>query len=244
MTNSKKPKTLKQAGKIFKALGVSAIMLGGAQVAQANSELMRVVHLQATASKLVSNDEMSASLYIEEQQTNPTVLAKNLANAMNAALATAKKYPDIKVSTGAQHTYPVYDKNQKIRAWQGRAQIDLNSQNFEQTGKLIAELQENLKLGNVSFQTSEATREMVENELMVAASKKFQERAQALLGVWGASSYELVELNLNTSGSYQPPMMYARAESMSLKSADIPEQNYAGGESNISVTASGRVQLK
>ena len=41
---------------------------------------------------------------------------------MNQALATSRKYPQVKVETGAQSTYPIYDNdsNKLKMAWPRR----------------------------------------------------------------------------------------------------------------------------
>ena len=37
---------------------------------------------------------------------------------MNQALATSRKYPQVKVETGAQSTYPIYDNDSnKLKEW-------------------------------------------------------------------------------------------------------------------------------
>ncbi|MNV36841.1 hypothetical protein D3C71_1283340 [compost metagenome] len=83
----------------------------------------------------------------------------------------------------------------------------------------------------------------MENELIIEASKNFQQRAQSLAQAWSKSGYNLVNLNINTSNYYPRPVMM-RAESAKFAAADAPMQDVAGGESKITVNANGTVQLK
>lgn len=226
------------------SISAMVISIASAHAHTPSGDRARVINLSAKASKLVANDEMYATLYIEEQNASSAKLARNLTNAMNSALAQAKNYSAVTANTGSQSTYPMYYKNGKIRGWQGRAEIELHSQDFEQTGKLIAELQQSLKLGNINFRVSEKTREAVETSLLTEASQNFQARAQSLLRVWNASNYQLITLNLNTSGSYHQPMYATRTEMAVADKASMPTQQFSGGESRITVTANGTVQLK
>lgn len=201
-----------------------------------------IITLSATAQRKVANDEIHASLYVAIQNPEATVVAKKITQILNKNLALAKSYPSIKVKTGHQSTYPQYNKENQITGWEGRAQIELVSQDFVATAKLIAKLQESMKLANMRFQVSDKTKESIEAELMVEASKKFQQRVNRLLSVWQANDYQLVSLNFNGSGGqfHYAPMVQ---ESMSLRSS-VPQQDFASGETNIQMTANGSVQLK
>lgn len=236
--------TLKKIGTL---ITTSALCIYSGISAQAHNspaaDRERVIHIQAQASTLIANDELYATLYIEEQHALSADVARNLTNAMNAALAQAKRYSAVTANTGSQSTYPMYYKNGKIRGWQGRAEIELHSKNFEQASELIADLQKTLKMGNLNFRVSEETRERTETTLMADASKNFQARARSLLSVWNASDYQLINLNLNTSGSYRQPRAYAAKMEMSAD-ANLPTQQFAGGESRITVTANGSIQLR
>lgn len=202
----------------------------------------RVINIQAEAYREVANDEMQAVLYAELNEKDAATLAGKINKVMNQAIIIAKQYPAVKVKTGNQNTYPVYS-DRKLLNWRGRAEIVLNSQDFKQTSDLIAKLQANLQLQDISFKVSEAQQRKVENELYVEASKAFQQRAQLLLAPWNASSYELVNLQLNTNSGYRP-MMAMRAMDGFAQSAKIESQNVEAGNSEVRVTANGSIQLR
>jgi len=223
----------------FSALFSSAVF------AQSENQLnYNIVNVQAEATRQVSNDLMNATLYIERSNKQPAELATQITQLMNQATALARKYPSVKVETGSQTTYPIYnDDNQKLKEWRGRAEINLESTDFKAASQLIGELQQNFQTQSIGFSVSDTQRKKVENELIVEASKNFQQRAQSLAQAWSKSGYNLVNLNINTSNYYPRPVMM-RAESAKFATADAPMQDVAGGESKITVNANGTVQLK
>lgn len=203
-----------------------------------------VVNLQAEATRQVSNDEMHAVLFIEKSNKQPAVLSSQITQFMNQAMQLAKKYPQVKVETGSQTTYPVYDNDSsKLKEWRGRAEINIESTDFKAASQLVSELQQSFQTESINFTVSDAQRKKVENELMVEASKNFQQRAQLLSQTWNKSGYNLVNLNLNTSNHYPQPMMRASmAKFANAEAADA--QNVAAGESKITVNANGAIQFK
>ncbi len=203
-----------------------------------------VLNIQAEASRKISNDEMTAVLYIEKTNKQPAQLSSEINQLMTQAVNTAKKYTQIKVETGSQSTYPIYDNdNRKVKEWRGRAEIRLESKDFKAASQLISELQQNFQTQSINFNISDSQRKKVENELMIEASKNFQQRAKSLAQAWNKPSYQLINLNLNTN-SYSNRAV-PRMAMLKASSADaMPEQEMASGESQITVNANGSIQLK
>lgn len=204
-----------------------------------------LVNIQADATRQVSNDEMNAVLYIEKSNKQPAELATQINQLMTQAVNTSRKYPTVKIETGSQTTYPIYDNdNRKLKEWRGRAEVRLESTDFKAASQLISELQQNFQTQSINFSVSDAQRKKVENELMVEASKNFQQRAQALTQAWNKSGYNLVNLNLNTN-NYSNPISPRISMMKAAAPADmVAEQAMVGGESKISVNANGSIQFK
>ena len=221
-------------------------LLSTATFAQPTEQLnYNLVNVQAEATRQISNDEMYAVLYIERGKKQPAELSALITQLMNQAIAASKKYPQVKVETGTQSTYPVYDNDsQKLKEWRGRAEIRLKSTDFKAVSQLISELQQNFQTQSINFTVSDAERKKVENELMVEASKNFQQRAQMLTSAWNKSGYQLVNLNLNTNNYYPQPVMM-RANMAKFAGAEAADaQNVEAGESKITVNANGSIQFK
>lgn len=224
---------------------LASLAISTATFAQNNEPLnYNLINLQAEAVRQVSNDEMHAVLYIEKSNKQPAELASQINQLMNQAAVSARKFPAVKFETGSQTTYPIYDNDSsKLKEWRGRAEVRIESTDFKAASQLVSELQQNFQTQSINFTVSDAQRKKVENELMIEASKSFQQRAQTLAQAWSKSSYTLVNLNLNTSNFNSP--IAPRMAMMKASMADaVPEQEMAAGESKISVNASGSIQLK
>ena len=230
------------------SLAATLLAAGAASTvfAQQNESLnYNIVNVQAEASREVSNDQMHAVLYIEKSHKQPAELASQINQLMSQAIATARKYPQVKVETGSQTTYPIYDNDsRKLKEWRGRTEIQIESTDFKAASQLISELQQSFQTQSINFTVSDAQRKKVENELMIEASKNFQQRAQLLSQSWNKSGYNLVNLNLNTSNFYPQPVMMrgAMAKFADVEAAPVPD--VAAGESKITVNANGTVQFK
>lgn len=229
---------------------LSSLLLGGlfsstAFAQQTEALNYNLVNVQAEASRQVSNDEMHAVLYIEKSNKQPAELASQITQLMNQAIATARKYPNVKVETGSQTTYPIYDNDsRKLKEWRGRAEIQIESTDFKAASQLVNELQQNFQTQSINFTVSDAQRKKVENELMIEASKNFQQRAQLLSQSWNKSGYNLVNLNLNTSNNYPQPIMMRSSMAKFADAEAAPMPEVAAGESKITVNANGTVQFK
>lgn len=228
----------------FSALALLGALSSAAFAAPEETLNYNVVNISAEASRDISNDLMNANLFVEKSNKQPAELAAQINQLMTQVINTAKKYPTVKIETGSQHTYPVYDNdNRKLREWRARAQVRIESTDFKAASQLIAELQQNFQTESINFTVSEAKRKKVENELMLEASKNFQQRAQSLAQAWNKPGYQLVNLNINTNNSGYPPVP-RMAMAKSAYAEAVPEQEMAAGESKMTVNANGSIQFK
>ncbi|NRD70733.1 SIMPL domain-containing protein [Psychrobacter okhotskensis] len=225
------------------ATGTAALLTAMMGSAHAEPTGYDQLSFQAEVKEDIQNDEVRASLYKKAQATDAKTLATTLNTSINNAMKIAKRYPKVTVTTGQQRTYPRYDKNDKIIGWTGQANIDLKSTDFAATSQLIADLQETLVMDNLNFGVSDVKKDALEQKLMTAASRAFQQQAKNLTRAWDARGYRVVTVNLNTGSNYPRPMY--NAMSMKAASADesVPSQSFESGESTISVTANGTIEL-
>lgn len=191
----------------------------------------------------IANDEVQASLYKKAQAKTAKDLATQLNTAINQAMLTAKRYPSITVSTGQQNTYPRYDDNHKIIGWTGEAYVQIKSSDMNAVSQLIAQLQDNLLMGDIHFTVSKQRQNQIETGLKERASKAFQEQASRLARTWGANGHRLISVTL-TSNTHQPPIpigsMYSLADAQLTA---VPTQEFESGNSVISVIADGKIEL-
>lgn len=198
---------------------------------------------QAEVNEEIQNDEVRASLYKKAQATDSKALATTLNTSINNAMKIAKRYPSVTVSTGQQRTYPRYDKDNKIIGWTGQANIDLKSTDFAATSQLIADLQQTLVMENLNFGVSESKKDALEQKLMTNASRAFQQQAKNLTSAWGARGYRVINVNLNTGGNSPRPMYSSMSMKASSDESSVPSQSFESGNSTVSVTANGTIEL-
>jgi len=200
------------------------------------------VELQAEAQREVQNDLLNATLFVELNDQSPAALASHLNQRMTQALQTAKKFPAVRARSGNTHTFPVYARSNVLQGWRGRAEIRIESRDFDAAATLIGELQSSLQLAGISFAVSQQTRRAAENELTVEAITAFKARAEIVRGALAGESYRIQRLNLQHGHNIpQPRFAMARA---ATATQEVAPPTFEAGVSLVTVTASGVIELR
>jgi len=198
------------------------------------------VDLQADARREVDNDTMNAVMFVELNRTDAAKLADALNRSAAEGLALAKASKSVRVRSGRNQTYPVYDREQRLTGWRGRAELRLESKDFEEAAALIGRLQSTLRLGQINFSVSSAARKMVEDELIGEAINAFRERAEIVRASFGAKRYRIVHLAVSTGSSYSPRPLMARA----APGSGIAPPPVEAGMSQVRVAVSGTIEVE
>lgn len=229
----------------LKACVLAMAMFGTANIALANdhNSPRNRIDFQTEVNQVLPNDLMRATLSIELSDKNPGQLARALTQAMNESLAKGRSFNTVKLASGNQQSWPIYNDKQRLESWRGRAELTLESKDFKAAGELLSQLQDKLQLQGLNFVVSEESRLAAEKKLTTEAIAAFREKADTVRQAWGAKGYSLVQMNLGSSGGGggypRPPMV------MMMKMADAaPAAEMAGGESRVSVSVSGSIELK
>lgn len=211
--------------------------------AQAHETTTGLVDFQSEVSRLLRNDQLHAVLYVELTERDPTQLSRGLVRVINDALHAVQAWPAVKASNGNQSSWPLYGKNNHLDGWRGRAELVLDSQDFKAAGDALAALQDKLQLQGISFVVSDAARQSAEQALTREAIAAFRQRADNIRSAWGASSYQLMQMNLGSNGTPPRPPMLMMMKAASADAMPTPEP-LSGGESRLTVTASGSIRLQ
>ena len=199
------------------------------------------VRLQAQQSESVSNDTMHVTLNSYAEMQDSSKLAARINQEMDWALAKARLFSDVKVSTGGYQIWPVTRK-EVTSAWRGQQDLILESKNTEMLSQLTGQLQEKLKIKSMSFSVSDEKRIAVENRLIDVALDAFKVRAGIVGDNLKAKGYRIVELNVGASAQRPPVMYQARMASVSMEASDSVAVE--GGESDVQVTVSGTIEMQ
>ncbi len=225
--------------RLAQKLGLLSVAIGLSGGAGAESLHYNLVNLEVSVQREVPNDEMRAVLFAEHTDTDPARLAGRINRQMGEARKAAAAYPSIRVASGDNQTYPVYDARNRQSGWRSRAEVRLECQDFRLCAELIGRLQASLQLGGWEFALSHSARKQVEESLMTEAIVAFRRKADLVSEALHAPGYRLV--NLAFSGQGVPPPRFAMAKGMMAVADAAPVAE--GGSGNVALTLSGSVQL-
>ena len=199
-----------------------------------------LVRLQSQESEAVSNDTMHVTLTASGERRDAAELASQVNADMAWALDLAKRHADVKVSTGNYRTWQVRQDN-KMKGWQARQDLVLESRDTRTLSQLTGLLQEKLQVDSMRFSVSAETRTAVENRLIELALQAFKVRAGIIGDKLQASGYRIVDLDVGTFAQ-QPPVVYRAKGAVVAMESDMAVAT-EGGESDIQVTVNGTIEL-
>lgn len=218
-------------------------MSGAVRAQQPVSERYNSVDIQVDVQREVSNDILNATMYAEAGDTSAAQVASTLNRVVNEALKIAGEAKAVRTRSGNNQTWPIYDRNQKMTGWRGRAELRLESRDFQAAAALIGKLQSTMQLGSMSFGISPDARKSAENELITEAIAAFRARADIVRQAMAGKSYKLRRVAINTGGIVPPRPFMARAMA-SAQSAEVVTPQFEGGISQVTVTASGTIEIE
>lgn len=233
------------------ALGAALFWLCAAPArSDTPAEPRNVVSLQASASAEVARDLISVTLTTTRDGGDATQVQAALKQALDAALAEAKKAArpgQVEVQTGNFSLYPRYGNPPRgtaptIAGWQGTAELQIEGRDLQAIAALAGRMQ-TMTVGQVSYGLSRELREKTEAEVSGQAISRFKAKATEIARQFGFGGYALREVGVSSGETGRPPMpmMNARAMSAPAEQQPLPVEP---GRGTVSVTVSGTVQMK
>lgn len=196
--------------------------------------------LSAEAVTEVAQDTVRITLAAEVSDASQAGVAAALTQKVDSVMKQVKGKEGIKAYSGNYHIWPMSDQDGRISNWRGRAEIILESMDFEAVSKLASEVADRMPITNIAFFVAPRERARYEAELLEEAAAAFRARAEALTKAFGYESYTIREIQLGGSGaSYRPEarrMMAMAADA----AAPVPLE---GGTERISLSVQGTIFL-
>jgi predicted secreted protein len=221
---------------------ISASQTGATETSRSGELNYNLIDFSVQARREVANDLMQAVMFIEAVGSSPAELADGVNKRFAAAMAKAKSVEAVKVESGNYRTWANYQK-EKQDGWRTRAELRLESRDFDALAKLIGNLQAaDVQLATMEFSISPSLRSRIEEELTREALSAFQGRADMIRQSLKAQTLKIVTIHLDTQ-TPQPPRPLYRAKAMSAMSEAAPPPVEAG-TSGILVSATGTVQVQ
>jgi predicted secreted protein len=201
-----------------------------------------VLHLQARVSQRVPNDEMHVVLSASRDGAHVGALNAAVLGEVNEALAQARRVQGVQAALGSVSTQPQWGQAGRQTGWRVRAELRLHGRDFAALGALAGQLSERLQLSGVHFTVSDSARRTAEQALITRAAQEFGRKAQLTATALGFSTYAVAEVHLRPEQGVAPHVVQ-RASPMALRAeaAPVPDE---GGESEVSLLLSGRVELR
>jgi predicted secreted protein len=202
----------------------------------------QTIEFSTESSQPAPNDLAVAVLFAEHSAADAAAVARVVNQRIAAALASAREVAEVKAQSAGTSTWPVYEKDGqgRISAWRMRSEIRLESRNLAAMSALVGTLQTELALAQVSMQPAPETRRKAADEATVAAIRSFEQRA-ALIAATLGKRYRIRHLSIGDSGVQPPP--YPRLRAAPAMMAEAAPAPLEGGESQIGVNVSGRIEL-
>lgn len=198
--------------------------------------------LQASAEGEVDNDLMLVRLQVEHEDRDASKLAEKVNTDMQWALEQLETSPSINVKTENYSTYPKYEQN-RISGWHSAQTLSLSGGDFDELKAAVQILQSRLQVQGMAFQPTDETRRTAEDALINEALDNLKHRAEIVQQNMGASSYRVMQININTGGR-QPSRMRMNNDMVAMSRSVEAAPAVESGESKITVTVSGQIQLQ
>lgn len=199
--------------------------------------------LQAAAASEVAQDTVTITLAAELEGPNQADVAKRLTEALNATLKEARGQQGIEARNGAYRLWPSTDRDGKITAWRGLAEVELESTEFGPAAELAARLSDRMPISRIAFSLSPEARTEEEKRLLEEAAQAFRQRASDAASAFGFADYRIRQIDLGGSGVvYAQQPQATGALRASFAAADAAPELEAG-KTTVTVTVQGEVVL-
>jgi predicted secreted protein len=201
--------------------------------------------LSASASTEVTNDILVITFSTQREGVDPAAVQAHLTQAVNAALAEARKAAQpgqVEISTGSFSVQPRYAQKGEPMKWQGVAELRAEGKDFDALTRLVGRIQ-TLSVAGVGYRLSREARDKVQGEVSAQAIARFRNQAEAHARAFGFSGVTLRAVEVSTGEAFAPPMPRFRVAAADMASA-APPLPVEAGKSSVTATVSGSVQMK
>ncbi len=204
-----------------------------------------VLSLSATASVEVTKDLLAITFSTTKEGTDANVVQAQLKQALDAALAEAKKAArpgQVEVQTGTFSLYPRYAAKGGINGWQGTAEIIVEGREMTAIGQLSGRIT-TMTVARVSYRLSREANQKVEGEVAAEAIARYRAKAGEYAKQFGYAGYTLREVNVTTTEPQQGPAPMFRAQASAMSSAG-DALSVEPGKALVNANVNGTVQMK
>jgi predicted secreted protein len=224
------------------ALAVMACVLAVTPVQVHATKKSPQAQLRATVSAELEQDQVRIVFSAQAEGPNSTQVNDGLSKALAQAKQTLGAPVDVTVHSASFHTYPVYGKEGQLTVWRGRADWALSGDNISAVIQAADKLTGQLAVSSVVFSLAEQTRRQEQVKLIDQVAEAFEQKAKAVSQAFGFEGFRILELDLVDSGEVAAPRLMMTTRSAPAQ--DAAPLELAPGRETVSVTVSGRIELR
>jgi predicted secreted protein len=207
-----------------------------------NEQIYDQVDLNASASRDVDNDLLTAFVFAEVEANVQADAADDVNEAIAWAAGRARGVNGIEVQTTNYSTRPVYANGRRIVGWVARQSLRLESTDAEALSQLLGELQQRVAVQSINYSLSDAARDQAEETLIAEALTQFKRRAELIAGELGRDGFKIVRLSVGNNGAVF--VTGARSRALAFSEADVAPPEIEAGTQTLSVNVSGTIELE
>lgn len=204
------------------------------------------------------NDEVRATLMVEEQDKDKAAAASRVNQKMKQGVEIIKREdPQATLKTRGYYTYPVYtddgqprqaNRMRQVASWRVGQYLEVTTPNLPALSRTIAGVQSVLALNGLQFGLTAATGKRLEEERIAAAYRNLTERIAAIAKAMGRNMADAVldTVDFEGSGAHVPqdasPVRAMRAAT--AEAAPVEHPNFEPGETTSSTRVVGKFRFK
>ena len=243
----------------------TACIVSQAQTVQTTGSLVVV---PATGELTVPNDQVRATLQVEEEDKDKAAAASRVNQKMKQGIELLKRQdPQATLKSYGYYTYAVYaeppaapvnpqsrtqPKPRPIVGWRVGQYLEMTTQNLGGLPKTVSSVQSILNLNGLQFGLSPATGKKLDADLIDATYKNLGERVGFIAKAMQrpASDAVIETLDFEGSGRYAgqdapvPMAKMAMARSDMGHADTVAEPSFEPGESTVSMRMVAKVRFK
>ena len=212
---------------------------------QETAEQGTVVHIVASADRLMRRDRLTATLRAEAVGADVRRVQADVNKKMAAALERARAVPSVRAATRG---YSVYEERPATNApsrWHGSQSLELIGQDAGDLLQLAGELQgDGLVMGGLSFDIAPDTLRGTEDELTAEALKRLKQRAERVAADLDMTVLRIRDLRVgNADAGRTGPILMRAMAAPGAAAAPAPPPAAEAGEAPVQVTVEAEIVL-
>lgn len=242
-------------------LAFSAAAAGPESMVQTTGTLVVV---PASGEVRHANDQVVATLAIEEQDKDKAVAASRVNTKMRQGLEILKKEdPVASLKTQGYYTYPVYSEERPqlngqparqrvITGWRVGQYVQMTTTSLDKLPKTVAAAQKLLALNNLQFGLTPETTRQLDEARIAAAYRNLSDRVGFMAKAMGRSASDAVleAVDFEGTGNYLREAQFAAPAPMMMRAAKMADDNavaepsFEPGETTVQVGLVAKVRFK